>query len=188
MVRVIHTRSKIQDPHEEDRKLFAQARREAMIEKYEQEFYAAELAERFKRTGMCDRWGKNPWKKSHNVETGEWIFECGYNTRTTGTLAYDFVKDVVPYCMESVEHYETWCEPIDDDPWPTDTLLESFIDGEWVMIGGVTEDESLIVLRLIEKGQYQWGEEIPFTPHSAAEIARENRRRIAEIRSANKEE
>lgn len=45
--------------------------------------------------------------------------------------------------METVEHYESWLEPL-DGPYEYTTHLQKFQDGEWIDIGILDEDGNLI--------------------------------------------
>ncbi len=89
-----------------------------------------------------ERWNKEPWERSYNKETGEWIFQAEPNTRRSFNFL-DWEDEVIPYCMESVEHYESWMEPL-DGPYEYTTYLQRFQDGEWIDIGILDEDGNLI--------------------------------------------
>ena len=52
-------------------------------------------------------WLKEPWERSYDPETGEWIFQCEFDN----TLNYSFFwkafdEVIIPHCMECVERYE----------------------------------------------------------------------------------
>lgn len=94
--------------------------------------------------GYMERWKKEPWERRYNKETGEWIFEAEPNTRSFDFL--DWEDEIIPYCMESVEHYESWMEPL-NGPYEYTTHLQKFQDGEWIEIGIIDEDGNLIERR-----------------------------------------
>jgi len=94
--------------------------------------------------GYMERWKKEPWERRYNKETGEWIFEAEPNTRSFDFL--DWEDEIIPYCMESVEHYESWMEPL-NGPYEYTTHLQKFQDGEWIEIGIIDEDGNLIEKR-----------------------------------------
>ena len=89
--------------------------------------------------GACciiDRWKKEPWERSYNKDTGEWIFQADINTRSVPIN--EFFNEIVPYCMESVEHIETWYEA-----WETSeqyTALEKYENGKLKLIGWLDTD------------------------------------------------
>ena len=89
-----------------------------------------------------ERWNKEPWERSYNKETGEWIFQAEPNTRRSFNFL-DWEDEVIPYCMESVEHYESWMEPLNGS-YEYTTYLQRFQDGEWIDIGVLDEDGNLI--------------------------------------------
>ncbi len=85
------------------------------------------------------RWNETPWEKSWDEKTGVWQFQFGINVYSSYCV-YDFEEEILPYLMESVEHYETWLEPVGDEPYSYGTCLEKLIDGELEVVGWFHED------------------------------------------------
>lgn len=55
-------------------------------------------------TGYVRRWKETPWQRSYNKTTGEWIFQADMNLATSPFEWWEPL--IIPYCMESVFHYE----------------------------------------------------------------------------------
>lgn len=91
---------------------------------------------------IIDRWQKEPWKTGYSKETGEWVFEVDINTYSLPVC--DFEDEIIPYLMESVEHYEVWHELWTEDKNYTEeyTALEKFENGEMKLLGWLMADGS----------------------------------------------
>lgn len=86
------------------------------------------------------RWNETPWEKRYNKETGEWQFQVEININYNSMLLIDFKEEIIPYLMESIDHYEAWIEPIGDDPYTQDTSLQRMVDGSLEVVGFFDED------------------------------------------------
>lgn len=85
---------------------------------------------------IIEWWQKEPWECSYNKETGEWIFQSDINQYS---FPFDeWMDEIVPYCMESVSHFETWFE--DFDYYSEYTCLEKYENGEYTILGHFYKD------------------------------------------------
>lgn len=74
------------------------------------------------------RWDEHPRERNYNKETGEWICEFGVNTSAYDWMAWE--DEILPYCMESIQHYESCAEGPGDN-----TTLFEYINGKKEPIG-----------------------------------------------------
>lgn len=93
---------------------------------------------------FVDRWNTEPWNRSWNKETGEWQFQISMNWNRASDCLCDFIDDIIPYLMESVDHFETWIEPVLDDPYEPITTLKQFQNGKFEFCGLILEDGTII--------------------------------------------
>ena len=85
------------------------------------------------------RWNETPWERSWDKETGVWQFQIAMNVNSFN-FWYHFEEEILPYLMESVEHYEVWQEPLENKPHDETTLFMQLTDGKWGEIGFFGED------------------------------------------------
>lgn len=117
-------------------------------------------------SGYAKRWRKDPWQRSYNKETGEWKFEADFNF---SSFPFEWWEPhIIPYCMESVSHYEKW-EEVWADAWDGDpdreyTRLLKFENGKYIKLGWfdidgkfLTEDQFIEEIGLDNyKSHIQW--------------------------------
>lgn len=89
------------------------------------------------------RWNETPWEKSWDEKTGVWQFQFGINVYSSDCV-YAFEEEILPYLMESVDHYEVWMEPVGDEPYIDATTLMQLINGELDAVGCYEEDGTYI--------------------------------------------
>lgn len=111
-------------------------------------------------TGYVRRWKEKPWQRRYNKTTGEWTFQVDMNWGTSPMEWWEPL--IIPYCMESVSHYEEWQE-MWADAWKSGeeyTRLHKFENGEFSTLGWLdTEGKFLTEEQFIEKvglENYKW--------------------------------
>ena len=86
---------------------------------------------------LMKEWLKEPWERSYDPETGEWIFQCEFdNTIDYGLFWSAFDEVIIPHCMESVELYE-WAEWHGSAEAPVHSGIKKLIyaDRKWEVPG-----------------------------------------------------
>lgn len=89
---------------------------------------------------MVDKWMENPLQTKYNKNTGEWEFQVDLNINTFPWI--EWLEEIVPYCMESVSHFET-CYEAWGNNYKT-TCLEEFRNGKFNLIGWIDENNELL--------------------------------------------
>lgn len=90
------------------------------------------------------RWNSESWEKTYNKETGEWQFRIGVNEHDNPSMLLEWEDKIIPFLMESVDHYEVWLEPVGDELYIQSTVLLRLVDGELKVVGYFEEDGTYV--------------------------------------------
>ena len=91
-----------------------------------------------------ERWNNTSWERKYDKETGEWQFQVAININRNWMFLTDWEDEILPYLIESIEHYEVWDEPIADDPSPKETALLAWVKDSLEVVGIIDENGNYI--------------------------------------------